>query len=609
MQYLRQSTASQEVLLGPFVDDTDGKTAETGLTIANTDIKLWVEGGTSEASKNSGGATHIASGRYYAVLDATDTATCGKLTINVAVAGALPVQARFMVVPAMIYDSLFLGTDRLDTNVTHIGDTSQTARDIGASVLLSSGTGTGQLDFTSGVVKANVTQFGGSAGTFSGGRPEVNATHWKGTILATPDTGGYPKVTVKGGSGAGEINLTGGSVDAVITVGTVNGLNAGAIGENTIAGLEIARIQSGLATSSALTSVSDKIDAVDDYVDTEVAAIKAKTDNLPASFPTNFSSLSIDSSGRVKTLDVLATGTAQAGDVNTITLASGASSVNDFYKGALLIATGGTGAGQGKLITGYVGSTKVATVDGTWPVTPDNTTTYAALGSNFSVGLYNTVVTNLDAQTSALATQTSVDDVYSDTQSVVAKLPGRAFLAGTDNVSGSIQSDDVASIQSGLASQTSVDDIPTNSEFSTALADIKGATFDTSTDSLEALRNRGDAAWVTGADVYAAQIEYTVDGANTRDEYTATWFKNGVRQTSGITSPVIQVAKRADGTDLIASTAMSAIGSTGSLKYDTTTEGARLTAGESAIVIVTATIDGSSRTWSRLVSRDSAAAE
>ena len=161
MQYLRQSTASQEVLLGPFVDDTDGKTAETWLTIANTDIKLWVEGGTSEASKNSGGATHIASGRYYAVLDATDTATCGKLTINVAVAGALPVQARFMVVPAMIYDSLFLGTDRFDTNVTHIGDTSQTARDIGASVLLSSGTGTGQLDFTSGVVKANVTQIGG----------------------------------------------------------------------------------------------------------------------------------------------------------------------------------------------------------------------------------------------------------------------------------------------------------------------------------------------------------------------------------------------------------------------------------------------------------------
>ena len=39
--YLRQSTASQEVQLGKFVDDTDGKTAETALTINNTDIKLF----------------------------------------------------------------------------------------------------------------------------------------------------------------------------------------------------------------------------------------------------------------------------------------------------------------------------------------------------------------------------------------------------------------------------------------------------------------------------------------------------------------------------------------------------------------------------------------
>lgn len=107
MLFLRQSTASQEVLLGPFVDDTDGKTAETGLTIANTDIKLWVEGATTEASKTSGGATHIAAGRYYAVLDATDTATVGKMEINVHVAGALPVRREFHVLEEAVYDALF----------------------------------------------------------------------------------------------------------------------------------------------------------------------------------------------------------------------------------------------------------------------------------------------------------------------------------------------------------------------------------------------------------------------------------------------------------------------------------------------------------------------
>src|SRR5688572_24532722 len=35
--------------------------------------------------------------------------------------------------------------------------------------------------FVIGVQPANVTQFGGSSGTFSSGRPEVNATHWGGT--------------------------------------------------------------------------------------------------------------------------------------------------------------------------------------------------------------------------------------------------------------------------------------------------------------------------------------------------------------------------------------------------------------------------------------------
>jgi len=53
--YLKQSTASQEIPLGVFVDETDGKTAETGLTIANTDIKLWKTGATTLANKNSGG--------------------------------------------------------------------------------------------------------------------------------------------------------------------------------------------------------------------------------------------------------------------------------------------------------------------------------------------------------------------------------------------------------------------------------------------------------------------------------------------------------------------------------------------------------------------------
>lgn len=104
---LRQSTASQEIPLGPFVDSTDGDTNKTGLTIANTDIKLWKTGATTAVSKNSGGATHDADGVYYAVLDATDTNTIGPLAVNVHVAGALAVTLYCRVLDEAIYDQLY----------------------------------------------------------------------------------------------------------------------------------------------------------------------------------------------------------------------------------------------------------------------------------------------------------------------------------------------------------------------------------------------------------------------------------------------------------------------------------------------------------------------
>jgi hypothetical protein len=107
--YLRQSTASQEIPLGYFVDSTDGNTEETALTIANTDIKLWKTGATTLANKNSGGATHIANGLYYATLDATDTDTIGPLVIFVHVSGALAVRLPCVVLDEPVYDLLITG--------------------------------------------------------------------------------------------------------------------------------------------------------------------------------------------------------------------------------------------------------------------------------------------------------------------------------------------------------------------------------------------------------------------------------------------------------------------------------------------------------------------
>ena len=125
--WLRQSTATQRILLGIFVDSTDGNTEKTGLSIANTDIKLWKEGAIAEASKNSGGATHLGNGRYYTVLDAGDTDTPGKLEISVHVTGALAVRREYMVLPANVYDALVLGSDHLDVSAIQLAGQAITA--------------------------------------------------------------------------------------------------------------------------------------------------------------------------------------------------------------------------------------------------------------------------------------------------------------------------------------------------------------------------------------------------------------------------------------------------------------------------------------------------
>lgn len=133
MLYLKQST-SVDVAIGPFLDETDGKTAETALTITQPDIRLKKNGG-AWAQKNAAQTlSHEEAGWYEVTLDATDTNTLGHLIVAIHESGALPVWKEFMVLPAMIYDSLVAGTDRLDTNVTHVGDTAQTAGDIPAMV-------------------------------------------------------------------------------------------------------------------------------------------------------------------------------------------------------------------------------------------------------------------------------------------------------------------------------------------------------------------------------------------------------------------------------------------------------------------------------------------
>jgi len=165
--------------------------------------------------------------------------------------------------------------------------------------------------------------------------PQVDVKQWNSVAVATPATAGYPVVTLKVGTGTGEVNLSTGRIPATIA--------AGDIGNNAI-------------TAAVLASDAG----------TEIAGAVW---NEPLS-----GHVTAGTAGQA--IYRLRTGTAQAGAASTITLDASASGVNDLYRDSLVVITGGTGAGQSRTIASYVGSTKIATVTPSWATTPDNTSVF-----------------------------------------------------------------------------------------------------------------------------------------------------------------------------------------------------------------------------------------
>ena len=83
-------------------------------------------------------------------------------------------------------------------------------------------------------------------------------------------------------------------------------------------------------------------------------------------------------------------GSLQSGSANTVVSvyldSSTASFVNDFYTGRTFIITGGTGAGQARIIQDYIGILKLATLFPPLSVVPDSTSKYSIgnYGGQFS---------------------------------------------------------------------------------------------------------------------------------------------------------------------------------------------------------------------------------
>lgn len=166
MRFLRTNTAAR-LTVGPFFDKTDGVTPETALTVTSCKLTLMVDDSnvptlvldaSATASGGSNDMVHVTgddAGFYDLELTAANLNYLGRAMLAITDAAThCPVFHEFMILPAAVYDSFVLGTD---------------------------------------VMPADVTQ-------------------WNGTAVASPATAGYPAVTIKVGTGTGEINLSSGAV-------------------------------------------------------------------------------------------------------------------------------------------------------------------------------------------------------------------------------------------------------------------------------------------------------------------------------------------------------------------------------------------------------------
>lgn len=398
---LRQATASQARLIGPFVD-TDGA-AVTGLTIDAADVRISVNGG-NIVGKNSGGCTHDELGMYACTFDATDTATVGSFQVIVSEAGALIVKHDFVVLEEAVYDRDYaasatglIGTAQTGDSYARLG--APAGASIAADIVvldnfvddLESRLGTPSNLGGGATVAANLADIEGQT-------DDIGAA---GAGLTAADDAVMTRLGAPvGASLSADLQVVDGNVDDIET--------------------DTADMQPKLGTFTDFGSGTSTLAAnLQDMADNGTATFDRSTDSLQAIRDRGDAAWS-SAGADPYDLGIVAAGTAQSATSTTIRLAAGETFADDEIIGATVLVTGGsTGVGQSRLITDYVSSTDTATVE-TWTTTPTGTITYnvfgTAAGSGGS-GLDAAGVRSALGMSSAnLDTQLAAIDDYVDTE-------------------------------------------------------------------------------------------------------------------------------------------------------------------------------------------------
>lgn len=561
MNFLRQSTAAT-VVLGPFVDSTDGVTAETGLTVSQADVRLSKNGGAFAQKNDTNAATHMENGFYSCALNTTDTNTVGTLRVAVSESGALPVWLEFQVVEEAVYDMLFAAS---------------------------------ALGYIANA-PVNVAQFGGTNGTFSGGRPEVNTTLIEGSdatnqirdavvddatridasALNTASTRvatALPNAAPSGNGGLPTVDANNRIVGIQGTITTLDALDTAQDSQHsttqglvtTVDGVvdailvDTAEIGAAGAGLTALASAAN-LATVDGVVD----AIKAVTDALPDAGALT----SIAQASALATVDGVVDAIKATTDKLDDTLEDQGGGTYGFTEAALQEAPAGGGSGPSAAdiaaavweeALGDHSSTSGSTAEALAAAGGAGDPWITPLPGSYTSGQAGYIIgTNLDAAVSSRASQTSVntvdgivDDILADTADMQPKLgsPAGASIsadiaavkaqtaaieADTQDLQAQVGTDGAgltnipwnaswdAEVQSECADALNAYDPPTNAEMQART--IAAASYATAAELAKVPKSDGSVSWnataLAAINAQADQALADYDGP-TRAEATA----------------------------------------------------------------------------------------
>lgn len=389
MKDLTQSQTA-EPLTFCMIDSSDHISPKTGLTCT---VTLSKNGG-SFASP-SGAVTEIGSGWYKVAGNATDTNTLGQLILHATSTGADPTDERYQIVSFNTQDATRMGLTALPNanaaasgGLVILGANTGTATLSGAwniQGLNQAGTGAGQLDFTSGVIKANATQWAGTSITASSIPVTVAAGAAGGLFIA----GSNAATTVATFTSTGAFSISGVSMaaqtgDTFARVG-IAGVGLTNLGDSRIANLD-ATTSSRLAptTPGRTLDVSAGGEAGLDWANIgspttsqSLTGTTVKSDQTFTGFNTLFGNVNGGVAGTMNA-DLTA---------NSITNVNNGASANTFYQGIFTVGAQSLLYWQG-VTEGTTPTFTTASLIGVWAVANRTLSSFGTLVADIATAVW-----------------------------------------------------------------------------------------------------------------------------------------------------------------------------------------------------------------------------